>query len=139
MLLKRKKGVVLATIGDNDKAEFISIAKEFAGLGYSFAATHGTAKVLEAAGMRVRVIRKLKEEGPNILDEIRNAKVDIVINTPTKGKDSHRDGFIIRRAAIEKNIAVITVLDTVRALLEATKRHGTDTGIENIKVYNMGR
>jgi carbamoyl-phosphate synthase large subunit len=84
----------------------------------------------------VREIRKLKEKKPNILDEIRNMNVDIVINTPTKGKDSQRDGFIIRRAAIEKNIEVITVLDTIKALVEATKRYDSAA---NINVYNMGQ
>jgi carbamoyl-phosphate synthase large subunit len=136
MLLKGKKGIVLATIGDADKAEFIPIAKELGMLGYSFLATHGTAEVLKQAGLDVREIRKLKEKEPNILDEIKNLNVDILINTPTKGKDSKRDGFIIRRAAIEKNISVITVLDTIKALVEATKKHGSAA---DIAIYNMGR
>lgn len=135
MLLKKKRGVVLATISDNDKDEFLSIAKELGGLGYSFVCTSGTAEMLKDAGLEVREIKKLKDGKPNILDEIRNMNVDIVINTPTKGKDSQRDGFIIRRAAIEKNIEVITVLDTIKALVEATKRYGS---AENITVYNMG-
>jgi carbamoyl-phosphate synthase large subunit len=136
MLLKKERGVVLATISDNDKAEFIPIAKELGKLGYSFVSTHGTAAVIRDAGLKVREIGYLKEKGPNILDEIRSRNVDIVINTPTKGKDSHRDGFIIRRAAIEKNILLITVLDTIKALLEATKRY--DTAV-NVRVYNMGK
>lgn len=139
MLLKSDKRVVLATISDNDKNEFIPLARELAELGYSFAATGGTAKILKSEGMNVRVIRKLKEEEPNILDEIKYGSVDIVIDTPTKGRDSQRDGFIIRRAAIEKNIGVITVLETVRALLEVTKRYGVGTTSEYITVYNMGR
>jgi len=138
MLLKRDSGIVLATISDNDKKEFISLAKEFTALGYNFAATGGTAEALKSAGMNVRVIRKLKEEKPNILDEIKNGKVDIVIDTPTKGRDSQRDGFIIRRAAIEKNIGVITVLDTVRALLEVTERYGINAGCEEIRIYDIG-
>ncbi len=136
MLMQRKKGVILATISDNDKEEFLPIAKELDGLGYSFLSTSGTAKLLKDAGLKVLVIRKLKEEQPNILDEIRNGNVDIVINTPTKGKDSQRDGFIIRRAAIEKNIGVITVLDTIKALVEATKRYNA---AEAVKVYNIGK
>jgi len=135
MLLVKKRGVILATISDNDKTEFLPIAKELGYLGYSFVSTPGTAEVIRNAGLKVRETRKLKEKGPNILDEIRNMNVDIVINTPTKGKDSQRDGFIIRRAAIEKNIEVITVLDTIKALAEATKRHDS---AENITVYNMG-
>jgi len=138
MLLKRNNGVVLATISDNDKNEFIPLAREFAALGYSFLATEGTAKALEEAGINVAAVRKLKEEKPNIADEIRNGKADIVIDTPTKGRDSQRDGFIIRRLAIEKNIGVITVLDTVKALLDVTKRYGVKVCGEEITVYNIG-
>ena len=135
MTLKKKRGIVLATIGDNDKEEFIPIAKELGRLGYSFISTHGTAKVIRDAGLAVREIKKLNEERPNILDEIRDMNMDIVINTPTKGKDSRREGFVIRRAAIEKNIEVITVLDTIKALVEATKRYDSAA---DITVYNMG-
>lgn len=138
MQLKKKKRVVLATISDNDKAEFLPIAEKLAGLGYSFLATSGTAEVLRQAGLPVREIRKLKEKEPNILDEIKNMNVDIVINTPTKGKDSQRDGFIIRRTAIEKNIEVITVLDTARALIEATEWYEKQKASDSIRVYNMG-
>ncbi len=138
MSLKKKRGAVLATISDNDKEEFIPIAKELSGLGYSFLSTHGTAEVLRKAGIGVREIKKLNDERPNILDEIRNMNMDIVINTPTKGKDSLREGFVIRRSAIEKDIEVITVLDTAKALVEATKRYGAGTSAENIKVYDIG-
>jgi carbamoyl-phosphate synthase large subunit len=62
-----------------------------------------------------------------------------VINTPTKGKDSTREGFILRRAAIEKNIEVITVLDTAKALIAATKRYHTDFAERNMNIYNMGK
>jgi carbamoyl-phosphate synthase large subunit len=138
MLLKKKTGVVLATISDIDKAEFIPIAKGLAELGYSFAATGGTAEALKNAGLEVRTVRKLKGKEPNILDEIKNMKVDIVVNTPTKGKDSQRDGFIIRRAAVEKNIEVITVLDTIKALVDTTKRYGAGKNSQELNVYNMG-
>jgi carbamoyl-phosphate synthase large subunit len=66
-------------------------------------------------------------------------EVDLVINTPTKGKDAEREGFMIRRAAIEKNIGVITVLDTIKTLIEVTKRYNSDFDIENLKIYNMGK
>ncbi|HWQ29999.1 MAG TPA: carbamoyl-phosphate synthase large subunit [Negativicutes bacterium] len=139
MLLKRKKGVILATISDNDKEEFIPIARELAALGYSFTATGGTAEALVKAGLRVKVTGKIKEKEPNILDEIKSGNVDFVIDTPTRGRDNQRDGFIIRRAAIEKNITVITVLDTVKALMEVTKKYGVKASMENLKVYNMGK
>lgn len=134
MLLKKKRGVVLATISDADKEEFLPIAEEMCRLGYNLVATRGTAKALRQKLPAVREIRKLREEKPNILDEIKDMNIDILIDTPTKGKDSGRDGFIIRRAAIEKNINVLTVLDTVKALIETMKRY--DSGMD-ISVYNI--
>jgi carbamoyl-phosphate synthase large subunit len=139
MLLKKKKGKILATINDHDKPEFLSIAKDLHELGYSLACTSGTAKYLKEAGLQVEVVRKLTEEEPNILNIIKNMEVDLVINTPTKGKDSTREGFILRRAAIEKDIEVITVLDTAKALIAATKRYHTDFAERNMNIYNMGK
>lgn len=138
MLLVKKKGVVLATINDHDKQEFLSIAKELNNLGYNLMCTSGTANFLKQAGLQVESVRKLNEEEPNILNLIKNMEVDLVINTPTKGKDALREGFMIRRAAIEKNIGVITVLDTIKVLIEVTKRYHSELGIEDMNIYNMG-
>ncbi|MGE5630770.1 MAG: carbamoyl-phosphate synthase large subunit [Caulobacteraceae bacterium] len=138
MLVKNTRGAILTTINDHDKEEFLSMAKELKELGYSLVCTSGTAKFLQQAGLQVEVVRKLKEEEPNILDLIKNMKVDLVINTPTKGKDSQREGFIMRRAAIEKNIGVITVLDTAKAMIEVTKRYNSDTAVRNTNIYNVG-
>ena len=102
MTLKKDKYSVLATVNNHDKEEFLPIARELSELGYDFIATSGTAKILKEEGLTVREVLKIKEGEPNILDVIKNRQVDIVINTPTKGNDSHRDGFIIRRTAIEK-------------------------------------
>jgi carbamoyl-phosphate synthase large subunit len=81
---------------------------------------------------------KIKEGEPDILDSIKNREVDIVINTPTKANNSHRDGFIIRRTAIEKNIQVITSLDTMKALIFVSK--GTDLmkSLDGMEVFDMG-
>ena len=138
MELKKKKGVVLATINDHDKEEFLEIAKQLGDLGYSFISTKGTAEYLIKNGLKVKVVGKLNEKEPNILNVIKDREVDLVINTPTKGNDSHRDGFIIRRAAIEKNIDVITTLDTVSALVGVTKRLGFEKATLDMEVYNMG-
>lgn len=138
MLLVKKKGVVLATINDHDKQEFLSIAKELNNLGYNLMCTSGTANFLKQAGLQVESVRKLNEEEPNILNLIKNMEVDLVINTPTKGKDALREGFMIRRAAIEKNIGVITVLDTIKVLIEVTKRYHSELDIEDMNIYNMG-
>lgn len=136
--LKKKKRKVLATINDYDKQEFLSIAMELKRLGYDLLCTRGTAEFLKGAGLSVEVVRKLKEEEPNIMNLIKNMEIDLVINTPTKGKDSRREGFMIRRAAIEKNVTLITVLDTLKALIDATKKYKLDMDIKNINIYNMG-
>lgn len=138
MHLEKNTGVILATVNDHDKEEFLDIAKGLATLGYSFISTSGTSKLLREAGLQVKEVRKLKENEPNILTAIKNKEVDLVINTPTKGNDSHRDGFIIRRTAIERNIEVITALDTMRALVEVTARLGSEMTVESMEVYNMG-
>lgn len=121
MKLKRK-GTILATVNDNDKEEFLQIAKEFAAAGWSFMATAGTAELLESNGIEAQEVRKISGDRPNILDLIKSGEVDLVINTPTKGNDSKRDGFKIRRAAAESMVGVITVLDTARAIVEVLKK-----------------
>ncbi|MBD5587190.1 carbamoyl-phosphate synthase large subunit [Clostridium botulinum] len=118
MSIKKEKGTVLATINDHDKEEFLPIAKKLHSLGYKFIATSKTTELLKEEGIEVKQVRKLKEESPNIIDTIKNDEVDLVVNTPTKGNDSKRDGFHIRRAAIERNLGVITSLDTLKAIVD---------------------
>ncbi|MBV4420205.1 carbamoyl-phosphate synthase large subunit [Clostridium tyrobutyricum] len=116
MFSYNKINTILATISDHDKKEFLPIAKEINKLGIKFVATKNTAKLLKDNGMKVKEVRKVNEERPNIIDIIKNEEIDLVVNTPTKGNDSKRDGFHIRRAAIERNIEVITSLDTFKAM-----------------------
>ena len=131
-----KNGVVLATINNYDKEEFIEIAKDMNELGYTFVATEGTANTLRENGIDADVVNRVEEARPNILDVIRNKQVDIVINTPTKGNDSTRDGFKIRRTATEFSTEVMTSLDTLKALVEVKKKQ-----IENscLEVYDIAR
>ena len=131
-----KRGVVLATINNYDKEEFIEIAKDMKELGYTFVATEGTAKSLRENGIDADVVNRVEEARPNILDAIRNKQVDIVINTPTKGNDSTRDGFKIRRTATEFSTEVMTSLDTLRALVEVKKKEIKDSGLE---VYDIAQ
>ncbi len=131
-----KRGVVLATINNYDKGEFIAIAKDMKELGYTFVATEGTAKSLRENGIDADVVNRVEEARPNILDAIRNKQVDIVINTPTKGNDSTRDGFKIRRTATEFSTEVMTSLDTLRALVEVKKKEIKDSGLE---VYDIAQ
>ena len=129
-----KRGVVLATINNYDKEEFIEIARDMKELGYTFVATEGTAKTLKDNGIDADIVNRVEEARPNILDAIRNKQVDIVINTPTKGNDSTRDGFKIRRTATEFSTEVMTSLDTLKALVEVKKKEIKDAGLE---VYNI--
>jgi carbamoyl-phosphate synthase large subunit len=110
-------GAIIATIADKDKGEAIEILKGFYNLGYKLIATGGTADALEAAGLKVRRVNKLSEGSPNILDLIRMGQAQFVVNTLTKGKTPERDGFRIRREAVENGIVCLTSLDTVSALL----------------------
>jgi len=113
------KGKLLLSIADRDKAEALPIIHRLYNTGYSFFATEGTAAMIEAAGMAVKVItKKLSEGHPNVLDVIRDGTVDGVVNTVTGGRVPLRDGFEIRRAAAEKRVPCFTSLDTAGALAE---------------------
>lgn len=137
MQLGEKTKNILATINDNDKEEFLPIAKDIHKLGYNFICTGGTARLLQSAGINVREIRKIKEGKNDILDAIKNREMDLIINTPTKGNDSQRDGFIIRRTAVESNIEVITTLDTLKALVEVSKYEASSNAAENFSIYSL--
>ena len=134
MLVKKENAVILATVNDHDKKEFLEIAKKLYKSGCKFIATHNTAQMLKASGIDVREVKKIKEGSPNIMDAIRNLEADLVINTPTRGNDSKRDGFHIRRAAIEQNIEVITALDTFKAMMEIKIKGIKD---KDLDVYNL--
>ncbi|MBJ6363184.1 carbamoyl-phosphate synthase large subunit [Paenibacillus sp. GCM10012307] len=110
-------GGIIATVADKDKEEAIEILRGFYQLGYNIIATGGTATALEEAGLRVTHVNKLSEGTPNILDLIRGGQASFVVNTLTKGKTPERDGFRIRREAVENGVVCMTSLDTVRALL----------------------
>jgi len=110
-------GAIIATIADKDKAEAVDLLKGFHKLGYKIVATGGTAAALKEAGLDVTTINKLSEGNPNILDMIRTGEANFVFNTLTKGKTPERDGFRIRREAVENGVVCMTSLDTVRELL----------------------
>ncbi|GIP39704.1 carbamoyl-phosphate synthase large chain [Paenibacillus sp. J31TS4] len=110
-------GSIIATVADKDKEEAVEILRGFHDMGYKIVATGGTAKALQKAGLTVNKVNKLSEGSPNILDLIRNGEAHFVVNTLTKGKTPERDGFRIRREAVENGVVCMTSLDTVRALL----------------------
>ncbi|MDU5598383.1 MAG: carbamoyl-phosphate synthase large subunit [Lachnospiraceae bacterium] len=119
-LPKHKKMII--TVRDSEKEKVIDIAKRFQALGYTIYSTKGTAKVLNDNGVNAIVIRKLEEEGPNILDLILSHEIDIVIDVPMRGIAGSKDGFIIRRNAIETGVNVLTSTDTAKALVSSLER-----------------
>ncbi len=110
-------GRVIVTVKDEDKPELIGIAREMADMGIEILSTSGTADALEAAGVTCRRVARVSEAHPNILDMIASGSVDLVINTPTRGRKQSSDGFKIRRAAVEHSVGCLTAIDTARAML----------------------
>jgi carbamoyl-phosphate synthase large subunit len=110
-------GSVLVTVADKDKEEAMELIRRFHNLGFNILATAGTAHSLEAEKLPVTRVNKLSEGKPNLLDVIRKGEVSFILNTLTKGKQPARDGFKIRREAVENGVVVFTSLDTARAML----------------------
>ncbi len=129
-LPKHKKMII--TVRDSEKEKVIDIAKRFRALGYIIYSTKGTAKVLSDNGVNAIVIRKLEEEGPNILDLILSHEIDIVIDVPMRGIAGSKDGFIIRRNAIETGVNVLTSTDTAKALVSSLENEEGEIDIIDI-------
>ncbi|MCD5406715.1 MAG: carbamoyl-phosphate synthase large subunit [Desulfotomaculum sp.] len=115
------KGTVLITVADEDKAEGLAIAKELADQGYDICATNGTADYLQNRGIKVDKVDKIGRGVLDIAKLIKSGKINLVINTLTRGKAQERDGFRIRRAAVEHGIPCLTSLDTTWALIEVMR------------------
>ncbi|MCR4842371.1 MAG: carbamoyl-phosphate synthase large subunit [Eubacterium sp.] len=113
-LPKHKQMII--TVNDKDKGEVIGVARRFEALGYKIYATRSTAKVLQENGVNALRVNKISQESPNVMDLILGHKIDLVIDTPTHGRDKSRDGFLIRRYSIETGIHCLTSLDTANAL-----------------------
>lgn len=130
-------GTILATIADKDKQEALPILQGFASLGYTLLATAGTARYLAAAGLQVTKVNKVGEGEPTILDLIRNGRINLVINTLTRGKKPESDGFRIRRASAELGVPCLTSLDTTRALYEVMRllRRGDEVKVKSLQEY----
>ena len=107
---------MIMTVKDADKPEAVGVAKRFEALGYKIYATRSTAKYLQEHGVNALRINKISQESPNVMDLILGHKIDLVIDTPTQGRDKTRDGFLIRRNAIETGVHCLTSMDTANAL-----------------------
>ena len=125
--LPRHKNMII-TVKDEDKQEVIDIARRFQKLGYRIYATRSTARVLNENGVEAIRTNKIEQPSPNLMDLILGHKIDLVIDTPSQGVDKARDGFIIRRNAIETGVNVLTSLDTAAALV---------TSLENTDVKKL--
>ncbi|NLL86726.1 MAG: carbamoyl-phosphate synthase large subunit [Syntrophomonadaceae bacterium] len=129
-------GSIVATIADKDKEEAIPLLAELAEMGFNIIATEGTARALSQKGVKVQTVKKIKEGSPNIVDLIREGKVDFVVNTLTHGRKPYSDGFQIRRAAVELNVPCLTSLDTLKVVKEVIK-NGGPTGIKNEAIRSL--
>ena len=128
---------MIMTVKDADKPEAVGVAKRFEKLGYKIYATRSTAKYLQEHGVNALRINKISQESPNVMDLILGHKIDLVIDTPTQGNgDKTRDGFLIRRNAIETGVYCITAMDTANALahaLETASDKKTPVDIATVK------
>ena len=125
--LPKYKNMII-TVKDEDQQEVVPIARRFEALGYRIYATRGTARVLKENGIKAIRTNKLEQPAPNLMDLILGHKIDVVIDTPPQGVEHQKDGFVIRRNAIETGVNVLTSLDTAEALV---------TSLENTDLHNL--
>ena len=129
-LPKHKKMII--TVKDSDKVEIIDIARRFEAIGYEIYATRGTARILNENNIKANVVNKLEAESPNLLDLILGHQIDLVIDTPSQGAQKSKDGFIIRRNAIETGVNVLTSLDTAEALITSLENRDGELTLVDI-------
>lgn len=114
-LPKYKK--MILTVKDSDKLDAVEIGRRFTALGYEIFSTRSTCRVLNENGVPAKPINKVEEPSPNLLDLILSHEIDLIIDTPSQGIEHSKDGFIIRRNAVETGVTCLTSLDTAHALL----------------------
>ena len=129
--LPKYKNMII-TVRDSDKPEMTEIAERFAALGYKIFSTAGTAKFLNSHGVKAIQVPKIEQDSPNILDLILGHEIDLVIDIPAQGAERSRDGFVIRRNAIETGVTVLTAVDTARALVTSMENRAKELTLINI-------
>ncbi|SHJ72945.1 carbamoyl-phosphate synthase large subunit [Paramaledivibacter caminithermalis] len=127
-------GKVIISISDNYKEEFLPIAMDLKNLGFHFFATEGTERFLRENKIEATKIGKIGEDDNSLLNLIDEGEIDLVVNIPTKGRNSRTDGFKIRRRAVEKKVCCLTSLDTLAAIIDIIKK---DIKIEDLEVINI--
>lgn len=130
--LPKKNGKILVTLKDYDKERFLPLARSLTNNGYTIMATRGTSVFLQNNNIPVTMVKKINEGVPNILDVIRSGLIDLVVNTPTRGRDVKKDGFRIRRTAIEASVNVFTSLDTMQAMVDIIESKVAERDLEVI-------
>jgi carbamoyl-phosphate synthase large subunit len=131
-----RQGSILLSIADKDKPEALPIIKDLAGLGYQLIATEGTAAMIDAVGLPVRMVTKKLDQGhPNVLDVIRDGVVQGVVNTLEGHRQPMRDGFAIRRGAVERGIPCFTSLDTFRAVVASLMASASGYSVRPLAEY----
>ena len=132
-----KTGAILITVRNKDKEEMLPIAKKFKEKGFEIYATSGTNKFLKEHNVSSISVEKIWEGKDSIIDLIESGKINFVINTPTKGKQANRDGFKIRRIAVECKIPCFTSLDTANALYEAIENDAEEKDLKPIDITKI--
>lgn len=136
MKVPKKGGRVIITVKDEDKGEMIGIARGLEDMGIEILATSGTCNALNAAGVPARKVARVSQAHPNILDMIASGSIDLIINTPTKGRKHDTDGFKIRRAAVEHSVACVTAIDTAHAIL-TVREQGRSADLRPIDITEI--
>jgi len=134
--LPRHRNLII-TVKDADKGEAIEIGRRFEKLGYIIYATRSTAAALNEAGVKARKVNKISQESPTVMDLLLGHKIDLVVDTPTQGRDKSRDGFLIRRTAIETGVNCLTSLDTAQALVTSLEHMREDGKLTLVDVASL--
>ena len=132
--LPKYKNMIM-TVRDEEKEEAVEIGRRFADIGYRIFATSGTAATLREAGVKAIPVRKIEQESPNLLDLILGHEIDLVIDIPAQGAEHSKDGFIIRRNAIETGVNVLTAMDTAKALITSLE----NTDIQKLTLIDIAK
>ncbi len=139
VVLPKHKQMII-TVKDADKPEAVEVARRFEALGYKIYATRSTAKYLQEHGVPALRVKNIHQEPPTIMDLLLGHKIDLVIDTPTQGRDKARDGFVIRRVAIETGVNCITAMDTAKALaLSLETAHDEMTMVDIAKIKDADK
>ena len=132
--LPKHKNMIM-TVRDEDHADAVEIGRRFEKIGYHIFATSGTARALNEAGVKATPVRKIEQESPNLMDLILGHKIDLVIDTPPQGAEHSKDGFVIRRSAIETGVNVLTAIDTAKALITSLE----NTDIQKLTLVDIAK